>query len=198
MNYTFPNTINSGGLKSKVIFLPDEVGSDIPVTMWYFENSFGAVCKVPLRSSSHEGLCLFSPRGNILIVDHMCTTRLHQLPGSMKHSTIHCNWKWNALDPAWVFICWYRTLWWFFKYWLFDEEIRAFFHTSYTKSDTRALYCQSSDSWMLVSLLPDLEVSDLEKSQSNHKSNGDNLTLHCLTLYLKWMLWVFVFCIQRY
>ena len=25
--------------------------------------------------------------------------------------------------------------------------------------------CQSSDSWMLVSLLPDLEVSDLEKSQ---------------------------------
>ena len=26
---------------------------------------------------------------------------------------------------------------------------------------------QSSDSWMLVSLLPDLEVSDLEKSQSN-------------------------------
>ena len=45
--------------------------------------------------------------------------------------------------------------------------------------------CQSSDSWMLVSLLPDLEVSDLEKSQSNHKSNGDNLSLHCLKLYHK-------------
>ena len=44
---------------------------------------------------------------------------------------------------------------------------------------------QSSDSWMLVSLLPDLEVSDLEKSQSNHKSNGDNLSLRCLTLYHK-------------
>ena len=44
---------------------------------------------------------------------------------------------------------------------------------------------QSSDSWMLVSLLPDLEVSDLEKSQSNHKSNGDNLSLHRLTLYHK-------------
>ena len=42
-------------------FLPDEVGSDLPVTMWYFENSFGVVCKVPPRSSSHEGLCLFSP-----------------------------------------------------------------------------------------------------------------------------------------
>ena len=61
MNYTFPNTINgSGALKSKV-FLPDEVASDLPVTMWYFEDSFGVVCKVPLRSSSHEGLCLFSP-----------------------------------------------------------------------------------------------------------------------------------------
>ena len=61
MNYTFPNTINGGGLKSKVVFLPDEVGSDLPVTMWYFENSIGVVCKVPPRSSSHEGLCLLSP-----------------------------------------------------------------------------------------------------------------------------------------
>ena len=49
----------NGALKSKV-FLPEEVGSDLPVTMWYFENSFGVVCKVPPRSSSHEGLCLLS------------------------------------------------------------------------------------------------------------------------------------------
>ena len=80
--------MNGAALKSKV-FLPDEVGSDLPVTMWYFEHSFGVVCKVPPRSSSHEELCLFLPRGNILIVDHMCMTRLLQLPGSMKHSTIH-------------------------------------------------------------------------------------------------------------
>ena len=59
MDYTFPNIVNGGGLKSKVVFLPHEVGSDLPVTMWYFETSFGVVCKVPLRSSSHEGLCLF-------------------------------------------------------------------------------------------------------------------------------------------
>ena len=38
---------------------------------------------------------------------------------------------------------------------------------------------------MLVSLLPDLEVSDLEKSQSKQKSNGDNLSLHWLKLYHK-------------
>jgi hypothetical protein len=57
MNYTFLYTINGSALKSKVIFLPDEVGSDLPVTMWYFEQSFGDVCKVPLRSSSHEELC---------------------------------------------------------------------------------------------------------------------------------------------
>jgi hypothetical protein len=36
-----------------------------------------------------------------------------------------------------------------------------------------------------VSLLPDLEVSDLKKSQSNHKSNGDNLSLRRLKLYHK-------------
>ena len=45
--------------------------------------------------------------------------------------------------------------------------------------------CQSSDSWMLVSLLPDLEVSDIKKSQSNHKLNGDNLSLCRLKLYHK-------------
>ena len=34
MNYTFPNTINGGGaLKSEVIFLPEEDGSEISVTM---------------------------------------------------------------------------------------------------------------------------------------------------------------------
>ena len=37
MDYTFPNTFIGAGLKSKVVFLPDEVGSDLPVTMWYFE-----------------------------------------------------------------------------------------------------------------------------------------------------------------
>jgi hypothetical protein len=51
--------MDGGALKSKVVFLPDEVQSDLPVTMWYFEQSFGVVCKVPPRSSSHEGLCLF-------------------------------------------------------------------------------------------------------------------------------------------
>ena len=51
--------MNGGALKSKVVFLPEEVGSDLPVTMWYFEQSFGVVYKVPLRSTSHEGLCLF-------------------------------------------------------------------------------------------------------------------------------------------
>jgi hypothetical protein len=49
-------------------------------------------------------------------------------------------------------------------------------------------HCQSSESWMLVSLLPDLEVSDLEKSQSNHKSNGDNLYLCRLKLLCPQML----------
>ena len=47
--------MNGGALKSKV-FLPDEVGSDLLVTIQYFEDFFGVVCKVPLRSSSHEGL----------------------------------------------------------------------------------------------------------------------------------------------
>ena len=51
--------MNGGALKSKVVFLQDEVGSDLPVTMWYFEQSFGVVCKVSSRSSCHEGLCLF-------------------------------------------------------------------------------------------------------------------------------------------
>ena len=71
---------------------------------------------------------------------------------------------------------------------LMKSKLRASFATNYTKSVTRESNCQSSDSWMLVSLLPDLEVSDLEKSQSNHKSNGDNLSLCHLKLWLPQML----------
>ena len=147
MDYTFPNTINGGALKSKVVFLPDEVGSDLPVTMWYFETSFGVVCKVPPRSSSHEGLwlCLFSPE-EIYWLWIMCVQQNHiswLVLWSIQQFI--CHWKWNALDLARVFICWYRTLWWFFKYWLFDEELRVSFPTNYVISDTRA----SSIIWLL-------------------------------------------------
>ena len=130
--------MNGAALKSKV-FLPDEVGSDLPVTMLYFEDFFAVVCKVPPRSSSHEGLCLFSPEE----IFWLWVTCLQQdniswlVLWSIQQFT--SNWKWNALDPVWVFICWYRILWWSFKYWPFDEELRASFPTNYTKSDTKAL-----------------------------------------------------------
>ena len=158
MNYTFPNTINgwwcSQILKSKVVFLSYEVGSHLPVTMWYFENSFGVVCKVPLRSSSHEGLCLLSPE-DIYWLWIMCVQQdsvswlvlwgIHQLTS---------DWKCNALDPAWVFICWYRTLWWFFKT---DCLMKNSEHPLLQTILNLTLECrQSSDSWMLVSILPDL------------------------------------------
>ena len=60
MNYTFPNTINGGDLKSKV-FLPEEVGSDLPVTIWYFENSFGVVCKSLHDPQVMKDFVLLSP-----------------------------------------------------------------------------------------------------------------------------------------
>ena len=131
--------MNGGGLKSKVVFLPDEVGSDLPVTMWYFESSFRVVCKVPLRSSSHEGLCLFSPE-EIYWLWIMCVRQDYiswLVLWSIQQFT--SNWQWNAPAPAWVFICWYRTLWRFFKYWSFDEELRASFLTNYVQSDTRVM-----------------------------------------------------------
>jgi hypothetical protein len=34
IHYTFPNTINGSALKFKAVFFQDEVGSDLPVTMW--------------------------------------------------------------------------------------------------------------------------------------------------------------------
>ena len=149
--------------------------------MWYFENSIGVVCKVPLRYSSHEWLCLFSPEEIywlwIICVrwDYISCLVLWSI------QQFTSGWKWNAL--ARVFICWYMTLCWFFKYWLFDEELRASFLQ--TILNLTLEHCQSSDSWMLVSLLPDLEVSDLKKSQSNHTTNSDILSLCCLKLYHK-------------
>ena len=104
--------MNGGALKSKVVFLPDEVGSDLPVTVWYFEHSFGVVCKVPLRSSSHEGLCLFC-----------FPQRKYTDCGSHVYDEItSADWFYEAfnnspatesgmlrLQPG-VIICWYRTL----------------------------------------------------------------------------------------
>ena len=102
MNYTFPNTINGGGLKSKAVFLPEEVGSDLPVTMWYFEDSFGVVCKVPPRSSSHEGLCLFSPE-EIYWLWITCVQQ-DSFSWLVLWSILQftCHWKWNTPIPAWV------------------------------------------------------------------------------------------------
>ena len=78
-----------GGLKSKVVFLPDEVESDLPVTMWYFEPLELFTKSLQDPQVMNDFVCFVFPRGNILIVDHVCTTRLHQLTGSMKHSTSH-------------------------------------------------------------------------------------------------------------
>jgi hypothetical protein len=61
MNYAFPNTIQWMVVLSNLrlsFYQKNEVGSDLPVTMWYFEQSYGVVCKVPLIFSSHEGLWL--------------------------------------------------------------------------------------------------------------------------------------------
>ena len=140
MSYKFPNTIHGGGLKSNIVCLPEEVGSDLLVTMWYFENSFWVVCKVPLRSSSHEGLCLlcFPQRKYTDWLWIICVQRDYiscLVLWSIQQFT--SDWEWN--DLARVFFCWYRTLWWFFKYWPFDEELRASFPTNYIKSDTRVL-----------------------------------------------------------
>ena len=163
MNYTFPNTINGGGLNSKDVFLPEEVGSDLPVTMWYFEQSFGVVCKVPLRSSSHEGLwlCLFPQRK---YTD--CGSRVYDKFTS-------ADWFYEAFNnsPATESgMLWNQPGCLFVGIGHFDDSSNTdclmknsehpFLQTILNLTLERH---QSSDSWMLVSLLPDLEVSDLEK-----------------------------------
>ena len=151
--------MNGGGLKSKVIFLPDEVGSDLPVTMWYFENSFGVVCKVPLRSSSHEGLCFVFPRGNILIVDHVYNkiTSADWFYEAFNNSPATES---GMLQPGCLFV----GIGHFDDSSNTDPLMKNSEHPfSQTILNLTLESCQSSDSWMLVSLLPDLEVSDLEK-----------------------------------
>ena len=130
------------------------------------------------RSSSHEGLCLFVfPRG-----------RKYTDCGSRVYNEItSADWFYEAFNnspatesgmiriwPGCLFVCTGH----------FDDSsntdrlMKNSEHPFLQTILNLTLECrQSSDSWMLVSLLPDLEVSDLEKSQSNHKSNGDNLSL---------------------
>ena len=177
--------MDGGALKSEVVFLPDEVGSDLPVTMWYFEYSFGVVCKVPLRSSSHEGLCL-----------DCFPQRKYTDCGSHVYKEItSADWFYEAFNnsPATESgMLWIHPRCLFVGIWQFDDSSNTDCLMKNSEHPclqtilnlTLEIY-QSSNSWMLVSLLPDLEVSDLKKSQSNQKSNGDNLSLCRLKLYHK-------------
>ena len=131
----------NGALKSKV-FLPEEVGSDLPVTMWYFEYSFRVDCKVPPRSSSHEGLCLFcSPQ------------RKYTDCGSRVYNEItSADWFYEAFNnssatESGMLLLWHGCS--FVGIGHFDDssntdcltksKLRASFPPNYTKSDTRAL-----------------------------------------------------------
>ena len=151
--------------------------------MWYIEQSFGVVCKVPLRSSSHGGLCLFSPEElywlwiTCIQQDYISWLVLWSI------QQFTSDWKWHVLAPARVFIV---GIGHFDDSSNTDHLMKSSEHPFLKTIVNLTLdWCQSSDSWILVSLLPDLEVSDLKKSQSNQKSNGDNLSLCCLDLYHK-------------
>ena len=152
--------MNGSGLKSKVVFLPHEVGSDLPVTMWYFETSFGVVCKVPPRSSSHEGLCLFC-----------IPQRKYTDCGSYVYNKItSAAWFYEAfnnspatesgmLRPGYLFV----GIGHFDDSSNTDHLMKNSEHPLLpTILNLTLQQYQSSDSWMLVSLLPDLEVSDLK------------------------------------
>ena len=153
--------MDGGALKSKVIFLPDEVGSDLTVTLWYFEQSFGVVCKVPLRSSSHEGLCLFSQRKYTDCGSHVYD------------ESTSADWFYEAFNnsPATESgMLWIQPGCIFVGIGYFDDSSNTdclMKNSEYpflqTILNLTLEHCQSSDSWMLVSLLPDLEVSDLKK-----------------------------------
>jgi hypothetical protein len=107
-------------------------------------------------------VCFVFPRGNILIVDHLCTTRFTS-----------ADWFYEAFNnsPATE-----KGMLWFWPGCLFvgighfddssntDCLMKNSEHPFLQSIFNMTLECrQSSESWMLVSLLPDLEVSDLEK-----------------------------------
>jgi hypothetical protein len=107
-------------------------------------------------------VCFVFPRGNILIVDHMCTTRFTS-----------ADWFYEAFNksPATESgMLWIQPGCLFVGIGHFDDSST----TDHLMKNSKHPFLQtilnmtlehhhSSDSWMLVSLLPDLEVSDLEK-----------------------------------
>ena len=132
------------------------------MTMWYVENSFGVVaCKVPLRCSSHEGLCLFPQRKYTDCGSHVY------------YAITSPDWFYEAFSnsPATESgMLWVQPRCIFVGIGHFDDSSNTdclmknsehpFLQTILNLTLERH---QSSDSWMLVSLLPDLEVSDLKK-----------------------------------
>ena len=81
--------MDGGGFKSMVFFYQkrlDQTSQWQCVVLWALE-LFAKSLRDPQVMT--DFVLFVFPRGNILIVDHVCMTRLHQLTGSMKHSTIH-------------------------------------------------------------------------------------------------------------
>ena len=160
MSYTFPNTINGGGLKSKVVCLPEEVGSDLPVTMWYFEDSIGVFAK--------------SLRDPQVMNDFVCfpQRKYTDCRSHVYNKITSADWFYEAFNNSPATESGMLRLWpgcLFVGIGHFDDSS----NTDCLMKNSEHLFLQtilnltlerrqSSDSWMLVSLLPDLEVSVLK------------------------------------
>ena len=144
--------MDGGDLKSKVVFLPEEVGSDLPVTMWYFEHSFGVVYKVPPRSSSHEGLCLFcfpqrryTDYGSCVYDKITSADRFYEAFNNSPATESEMLWLW----PRCVFV----GIGHFDDSSNTDRLMKNSEHPFLqTILNLTLESCQSSDSWMMVSL----------------------------------------------
>ena len=138
-------SMNGGGLKSKVKFLPEDwirPPSDNVVlwaVLWSCLQSPSKILK-----SWRTLFVLFSPEEIYWLwitcvqqdyISWLVLWSIHQFTS---------DWKWN--DLAQVFICWYRTLWWFFKYWPFDERANSEHPFLQTILNLALEHCQSSDS----------------------------------------------------
>ena len=152
--------MDGGALKSKVIILPEEVGSDLPVTMWYFEplELFGKSLQDPQVMKDF----VWFPQ------------RKYTDCGSYVYDKItSAAWFYEAFNNSPATESGMLQLWpgcIFVGIGHFDDSSNT---DRLMKISEHPLLqtilnltlerCQSSDSWMLVSLLPDLEVSDLKK-----------------------------------
>jgi hypothetical protein len=178
LDVSFPPALH-GGVVQRQVFDTEDIGSDTSIELCYFEPV--PLIAAALRNPSLMEHFIFHPQ----MKKTVCGKRVYDEATSAEwfHKAFHNSpaTENGVLKQGHLFI----GLCDFDDGSVIDKMMKSSEHPFLmSMMNLTQQKRQSADAWLLLALLPDIEVSDLEKSKRNQKANGD-LALKRLQLYHK-------------